>query len=199
MVIRFGSGDDTDPSDESLVASALEGDARAFDRLISRHDAKVLRVLRLLGISVHDREDVAQEVFIRVFRHLKGFRKGNPFSGWIYRITVNAAHDHRHRLSRKRRREADWEEGLEQTPDASPGPAEQADRRRRMARMEQALAALSPRERAVFVLCELEGLDSPEAGRTLGISAVTVRRHLGRARARLQDILGRPEEKSRGD
>ncbi len=191
--------DDTDPSDESLVASALDGDAAALDRLISRHDAKVLRVLRLLGVPVGDREDVAQEVFIRVFRHLKGFRKGNPFSGWIYRIAVNAAHDHRHRLSRRRRRESEWEQGLDQTPDTGPGPAEEADRRRRIERMEQALEGLSPRERAVFVLCELEGLDSPEAGRALRISAVTVRRHLARARARLQEMLEPGEKKSSGD
>ena len=63
-------GTDDDRRDEALVVAAREGDERSFELLLTRHEGRVLRVLRLLGIDENDREDVAQEVFVRVFRHL---------------------------------------------------------------------------------------------------------------------------------
>jgi RNA polymerase sigma-70 factor (ECF subfamily) len=173
------------PSDDDLVRAAAGGEERAFEVLLSRHEATVLRVLRLLGVNAADREDVAQEVFLRVFRYLGAFRPGRPFSGWIYRITVNASHDYHNRLGRRRRDEAEWREDLAETAAQSGSPGErELDLRRRL------LAGLEERERAVFVLCELEGLETREVARALGITRITVRRHLGRARRSLQVELG---------
>jgi len=149
----------------------------------------VLRVLRLLGIPATDREDVAQEVFIRVFRHLSGYHRGRSFSGWIYRITVNAAHDHRTKLSRRGRREVTWEESHQDAPDRRPDPGELLAERENLGKLEAAILSLTERERAAFVLCELEGLSSGDVARALGITSITVRRHLGRARVRLQKLL----------
>jgi RNA polymerase sigma-70 factor (ECF subfamily) len=178
--------------DERLVEAARSGEPRAFERLLERHESRVLRVLRLLGIPRDDREDVAQEVFIRVFRHLHGFRAGQPFSGWLYRITVNASHDHRRLL--RRRREAPQREGaVAERADEGPGPAERLDRGDRRRRLERAMESLSERERAVFVLCELEELPTRQVARALAISSITVRRHLGRARRRLQETLRGPD------
>jgi RNA polymerase sigma-70 factor (ECF subfamily) len=136
-----------------------------------------------------DREDVAQEVFVRVFRFLGGFKPGNPFAGWVYRIAVNAVHDHRGRLGRRRRDEAEWTPGLEEMADDDSRPERrdfEMDLRRRL---ELAMDVLSERERAVFVLRELEGLTTREVARSLGITGVTVRRHLGRARRSLQKAM----------
>lgn len=182
-------------SDEELVAAAREGDVRALEGLLLRHEPRVLRVLRLLGVPAADREDVAQEVLLRVFRHLGTFRAGRSFGGWLYRIVVNAAHDYRTRAARRRRTESDWSEGLEEQPDAGPGPGEIAAGKEGLRRLESVLGELSERERAVFVLCELEGLDSAQAAKALGITSITIRRHLGRARTRLQAAL---EKKSSG-
>jgi RNA polymerase sigma-70 factor (ECF subfamily) len=178
-----------DRRDESLVAAAREGDEAAFERLLSRHEGRVLRVLRLLGVPDSDREDVAQEIFVRVFRNLGRFRPGHSFSGWTYRITVNAAHDHRRGAARRRLREAGWHPGLDDAPDRAPGPAERVAGLDRARLLEAALAHLSERERAVFVLCELEGLATGAVARALGISGITVRRHLGRARRHLREVL----------
>jgi RNA polymerase sigma-70 factor (ECF subfamily) len=132
---------------------------------------------------------VAQEVFLRVFRFLGGFKPGNPFAGWVYRIAVNAVHDYRSRLGRRRRDEAEWMPGLEDLAADSSRPErrdQEIDLRRQL---EAALNVLSERERAVFVLRELEGLSTREVARSLGITGVTVRRHLGRARRSLQRAL----------
>jgi len=177
---------DPDVGDDALVAAALDGDARAFDTLLTRHESSVLRILRLLGVPVRDREDVAQEVFIKVFRHLRGFQRGRSFGGWLYRVSVNAANDYRARSARAGQEETSWHEGLEQR--AGPGDDPEAGDIRR--RLESALLQLTERERAVFVLREIEGLDTQEIAKALGITGITVRRHLGLARDRLRGLLG---------
>jgi RNA polymerase sigma-70 factor (ECF subfamily) len=178
--------EDPEAGDEALVSAAREGDRRAFETLIDRHEGRVLRTLRLLGVSLQDREDVAQEVFLRVFRHLDGFRRGRSFRGWLYRLTVNAAHDHRARLRRRAEGEAPWRSDLEGVAGAGGVPGEGAELRRAL---EKALGRLSERERAVFVLKELEGMETAEVARALGVTRVTVRRHLSLARRRLRAIL----------
>ena len=186
---------DSDPrSDENLVARARRGEIRALEDLLERYQGTVLRTLRLLGIPPQDREDVAQEVLVRVFRHLEGFRVGPSFGGWVYRITVNASHDYR-RTARRRGIEAPWGEALvgeETVAASSPGAGGRLELREAL---ETALGLLSDRERAVFVLREMEGLESREVARTLGITTITVRRHLGRARRRLRGALSEYSEK----
>ena len=183
-------------TDAALVGAVRAGDERAFEALLLRHEGRVLRLLRLLEVSPADREDVAQEVFVRVFRHIGGFRSGRPFEAWVYRITVNAAHDHRRHSRRRDRREVAWDEACDAAPDPRHGAEAIFDRKQARRRMESALAGLSERERAVFVLCHFEGLDTPQVARALGISSITVRRHQSRARDRLRAILSAyPQEK----
>jgi RNA polymerase sigma-70 factor (ECF subfamily) len=182
---------DPEVGDDALVTAALAGDARAFDTLLTRHESSVLRILRLLGVPPRDREDVAQEVFIKVFRHLKGYQRGRSFGGWLYRVSVNAANDYRARAFRTGREETAWNDGLEQRAVAA-DDADSGDVRRRL---ESALVQLSERERAVFVLREIEGLETHEIARALGITGITVRRHLGLARDRLRSLLEDSQKK----
>jgi RNA polymerase sigma-70 factor, ECF subfamily len=185
-------------SDDHLVAAALDGNVRAFEALLDRHQAKVLRVLRLMGVPQRDREDVAQEVFIRVFRHLDGFKAGKPFGGWLYRVTVNASYDYHLRSGRQAQDEAPWDAGAgARAAQAGPDPEREAAGLGMRRRLEAALSELSERERAVFILKELEGLDTLEVARALGITRITVRRHLGRARERLRSLLA-PAASGRG-
>jgi len=188
---------DPETSDEALARAAQQGDARALDVLLDRHQSKVLRVLGFLGVPAQDREDVAQEVFVRVFRHLKGFRARQSFGAWIYRVTVNAAHDYRTRCGRRAAGETSWQDGLDDSaPDERPGPAESARERELREALARALETLTERERSVFVLRELEGLETAQVARSLRISAITVRRHLFLARRRLRRALGALEEKN---
>jgi len=185
--------------DAELVAAAQDGDVRALDALLGRHESRVLRLLRLLGVPAADREDVAQEVFVRVFRHIGGFRRDRGFDGWLYRVAVNATHDYRRRSARLRSRETAWDDASDPHPVEADDPARRLERSDRQARLEGALRRLSERERAVFVLCEMEGQETRVVARALGVASVTVRRHLGRARRRLRLALAEtvppPEEK----
>lgn len=188
---------DQDATDDSLVAAARDGDVRAFESLLLRHEARVLRVLRFLRVPPGDIEDVAQEVFIRVFRHLNGYRPGRSFEGWIYRMTVNAAHDQRRRAGRMAAEEGAWSDDAATAPDPNPDPAELAGQEELRRRLERALDTLTERERAVFVVHEIEGLETRDVARALGISSITVRRHLSRARARLRRAFEADENKDR--
>ena len=184
MATRAPSDDDgTEPS---LIEAAREGDARAFEALLKRHEARVFRVLRLLGVPASDRDDVAQNVFLRIFRGLDGFKAGRPFSSWVYKIASNAALDWRGQSDQRRREEAPWDDTLDETVKAPPAEGAALELANRL---EAALETLSDRERAVFVLIEMEGIDRADAARALGISGITVRRHLGLAKERLRRVL----------
>jgi RNA polymerase sigma-70 factor (ECF subfamily) len=180
-----------DAQEPSLIEAARGGDARAFEDLLRRHEARVFRVLRLLGVPASDRDDVAQNVFLRIFRGLDGFRPGRPFSSWVYKIAANAALDWRGQSDRQRREEAPWDEALD---DAAPPASGAVDLARRL---EAALETLSERERVVFVLVEIEGVDRADAARALGITGITVRRHLGLAKERLRQALSGKKNESR--
>jgi RNA polymerase sigma-70 factor (ECF subfamily) len=183
---------DDDPQEPSLIEAARRGDARAFEDLLQRHEARVFRVLRLLGVPASDRDDVAQDVFLRIFRGLDGFRAGRPFSSWVYKIAANAALDWRGRSDRLRREEAPWDDAHDDAA-KPPGTGTQDLARR----LEAALDTLSERERAVFVLVEIEGVDRVDAARALGITGITVRRHLGLAKDRLRQALTSKKNESR--
>lgn len=183
-----------EPSDDDLIFAAVRGEVRAFESLLARHESKVLRVLRLLGVPAQDREDIAQEVFLRVFRHLNGFRTGESFGAWIYKVSVNAAHDYRGKAVKQRREEVPWSASLEESPAPEVFPDQDLDRRRIMDRLEGALQDLSARERAVFVLKEIEELETGEVAAVLGITRITVRRHLALARNRLRRALAGERE-----
>ncbi len=176
---------DADAEEPALIEAARRGDARAFETLLQRHEARVFRVLRLLGVDARDRDDVAQNVFLRMFRGLNGFNPGRPFSAWVYKIAANAAIDWRGRSDRLRREEAPWDEAIEVA--AQPPAAENVDLARRL---EAALDTLSERERAVFILVEMEGAEREDVARALGITGITVRRHLALAKDRLRRALG---------
>lgn len=175
--------------DQELVRRAQAGEVRAFEALLDRHQGRVLRMLAALGVPAIDRDDIAQEIFIRVFRHLPRFRQGKAFVAWLYRITVNSVHTYRGSRAVSRVREQPLTAASAHMPDNRPGPDRMAEGQDLARRLEQALERLTERERSVFVLCELEGLDTGEIASALGITRITVRRHLGRARSRIQENL----------
>ena len=179
----------SETSDADLVALAIEGDERAFEAILTRHQARVMRMLRLLGTPRSDRDDLAQDVFVRVFRHLSGFNRNRAFEPWLYRITVNVAHDHRKRQRRSKEDPVADPRELDDVAAGEPTPDDRAMATDQARRLERALDGLSSRERAVFVLVELEQLTTKEAAKSLGINQITVRRHLGRARERLARLV----------
>ena len=170
-------------ADESalLVRLAKAGDNSAFERLVVEHERKVfLTALRMLGQPA-DAQDAAQEVFLRLHRHLKRLDEARAVGPWLYQVTVNVCRD----LLRRRRPLVDLEEVRETlpSPEADAGRAEQ----RRL--VVKALAALPERERAALVLRDLEGLGTEEVARILGSSEATIRSQVAKARIKIQRMM----------
>jgi RNA polymerase sigma-70 factor (ECF subfamily) len=136
---------------------------------------------RIVGAS--DAEEVAQEVFVRVFRGLASFRGDSALSTWIYRLTVNAALSH---LSRRGRRQEVGDDGLVDLP--AP-PATERDSAL-AARIETALTKLPAGYRAILVLHDVEGLSHEECAAILECRIGTCKSQLHKARARMRELLG---------
>src|SRR5512133_2596037 len=84
-------------SDWTLVSQAAAGDPSAFQRLVEQHRSMVYRMAYQFAGNHHDAEDIAQDVFIKVYRSLDRFRHDAQLSSWLYRIVMNACIDHRRR------------------------------------------------------------------------------------------------------
>ncbi len=171
--------------DRELVASCRTGDPLAFARLVELHEGMVFNLsARLLG-DPEEARDIAQEVFLQVYRVLDRFEGRSSLKTWIYRIAVNQCHNRRRFWHRRRRdREQAFDEGLSTggVVAAGPNPYEEAQRRERALRVQEALLQLSFEHRTVLVLREVEGLTCEEVGVALGVPEGTVKSRLSRAR-----------------
>ena len=165
------------------LEAAKAGDLAAFERLMRQHERLVLRTaLRILG-NPDDAQDVAQEVFLRLYRNLKKVEAAGNLEGWLYRVAVNLCRDQRRRKGRT--------EELEDTV-AAPGDPQQeltAAERRRVLKM--SLRMLPDKERAALVLRDLEGLSTTQVAEILGSSEATVRSQISKARVKVKDFVER--------
>ena len=167
-----------------MLVRARGGDRTAFEDLMRRHERLVFGTARRLLGAVEDAEDVAQEVFLRLYGHLERLDPKRPLSSWLYRVTVNACSS----LGRHRRARPTVElENADETLIAGgldPAAAAELEEEHRM--VAEGLTTLAPKERAAMVLHDLQGLSTREVATTLEISEVTVRTHLCRARQKMR-------------
>lgn len=180
--------------DAGLPETAGEADARpSFDEVADRYGSTIYTfALRLTG-DRDEAADLAQDVFVRVYRNLDRYQPGT-FDGWLYRITKNLFLD---RLRRRRRfRMEPLPEADAQLPAAAdPGPADVVERRTLEARLERALALLPEDFRLAVLLCDVEQLSYDEIVAVTGWPLGTVRSRIHRGRRQLRDALeqGEPE------
>src|SRR4026209_3051716 len=115
-------------SDTDLIARAAGGDPTAFQALVERHRSMVYRVAYHFAGNHHDAEDIAQEVFIKVYRSLGKFRQDAQLTSWLYRIVMNACIDHRRRHSPAASTPfgEEAEQKLLNTAEDGPGPEDRA-------------------------------------------------------------------------
>lgn len=165
-----------------LVEGCRQGSLPSFERLYEEHGARMKSIARNLLGSVPEAEDAVQDAFLKVYRSLGRFRGGSAFSTWVYRILVNVCYD---RLRGRRRRQI-----VERPMPAriALAPAGETDHPLRLA-IEAALSRLEERERAAFLLCEVEGFSHKEAGEILEVTEGSSRALLFKARRRLQREL----------
>ncbi len=165
------------------VTTAASGDRRAFERLYRAHVDRVYAIcLRMLA----DRplaEEVTQDVFVRVWQKLPGFRGESAFSTWLHRVAVNVVLSRRKRASVHGARIAD-DDTLDEAPARAIFVGERLD-------LDAAIAGLPAGARRVFVLHDVEGFTHEEIGEQLGITSGGSKAQLHRARMLLRAALNR--------
>ncbi len=176
-----------DEDDNALMALVAQADQRAFQRLMSRHLAKTVRLAaRMLG-SDGLADDVAQEAFMRVWKHAPNWqdaeKKGARFTTWLYRIVLNLVIDEK----RKNRFSSidDIAEPVDEKMNAEGG----MQRDEKAVRVRKAIAELPERQRAAFVLCFQEEYSNREAADMLNVSVKALESLLVRSRRTLRETL----------
>ena len=163
-----------------------EGDADALQILMEKYQQRVFALVFGIVRDRHEVEDVAQEVFLKVFLRISAFDGRSKFYTWLYRVAANTAKDH---VKKRRRRPALPLEEDAGIPDESGGPTQAAVVSERRVMVREAIAALPTRYREVLALRELEGMTYNEIAQVLRLSIGTVESRLHRARARLKRRL----------
>lgn len=172
-----------EPSVE-LLAAAADGDFRAFEEVYRATADYVYTIARSVTGNGSDAEEVAQDVFLKVHRKLRGFRHKSTFKTWLYRITVNTAINASKQASRHRRRTVEYDDALE-NEESRNTTREEIELKDGVRHFDRLLDELSPDQRACIVLREVEGLCYEEIARVLGVKLNTVRTRLKRARTKL--------------
>ncbi|MBL0216988.1 MAG: sigma-70 family RNA polymerase sigma factor [Myxococcales bacterium] len=188
--------------ERTLLRRLRDRDERAFRELIENHRDRVFNITyRMLGNRA-EAEDVAQEVFITVFKTIESFREESKFSTWLYRVTVNHCKNRIKYLARRHDRDRDE---LDETNQATNGAvngapvrAAQPDKALASAQMEkllqEAIAALDDDQRAVVILRDVEDLSIEEICEITGLPDGTVKSRLHRARLVLRKKMQRHVE-----
>ena len=170
------------PDDAQLVAACRRGESRALEAHDHQYKRRVFGlVYRNVGAS--DAEEVAQDVFVRVFRGLPQFRGDSALGTWIYRLAVNAALS---QVARRSRRNEVSDDALSSI--ASPGDVRRDPRLAE--RVETAMADLPAGYRAILVLHDVEGLSHEECAAILDCRVGTCKSQLHKARAKMRELLG---------
>jgi len=168
--------------DHQLVQRAIAGDERAMRLLWSRHSPHIDAVIRRLVGDLDLAADIAQDVWIQIFRALPGYRGDSQFGTWVHRIAVNRTLN----ALRKVRRLAKVEVDIE---DDSASVDQDSERSLLASTIEEATKKLSPGAREVFLLHDVQGYTHEEIARELGITSGGSKSQLFKARAKLRRLL----------
>ncbi|HIE50637.1 MAG TPA: sigma-70 family RNA polymerase sigma factor [Armatimonadetes bacterium] len=183
-----------EPTDETLVQRCLNGDTEAFDALVRRYQRPIYNLAYRLTSDPEEANDLAQEIFLRVYERLHTFQPEAAFRPWLYRVATNWCLN---ALKRRRPPTVSLEtgggiEGEErplELPDLVEDPARLAERRELQERVQQAILTLPPKYRIVMLLRYAQGLSYEEIATALEMPLGTVKIHLHRAKAHLKERL----------
>ena len=174
-------------TEKELIDMVLSGRTEAFEPLVAPYRGRLLGLATRLTRDREEALEVAQEALLRAFRSLGRFDLSRSFRNWLFQITANEARDR----YRKRTREEAAFKDVAGAGAAATDPEAGHDREELRTDIMRSLAALSPKEREVFVLRDLEELDIAETSRVLGCSSISVRVNLSSARRKLREAIRR--------
>ncbi len=184
--------------DVALMLRVKNDDAAAFEQLVERYQGRVIRLMNSWVGNKDHAEDLAQEVFMRVYRSRKSYEPTAKLSTWLFRIANNLANNAVR--DRSRRKEYQLKKGentstaavlIENIALAPSGamPTRKLDHVERAVMVKQAVQALAERQRIALTLSKFEGLSYQEIADTMGMSVKAVKSLLSRARVNLKLLL----------
>lgn len=190
------TADGVGSDDLRLAENLREGSNRAYEELLNRFQQPVFALAFRLLEDSSEASDVVQEVFLKVFRSIGSFRGQSTLKTWIYRITVNEAHNARRWFFRHRRREVELDGSQEETrswkdiiPDNSRSPFDVTFDREQRVMIEAALERINPIFREAVVLRDIADLSYEEVAAVLGVSLGTVKSRILRGREAMREQL----------
>ena len=183
-------------NDQELVSRAQRGDATAFEELVHRYDRQVLAIATSYTNDPDESQDIYQEVFLRVYRSISGFKYKSEFSTWLFRIVTNVCLSHQMRARKYKfmplESDLDGEVHLsdEYSRTSRPVSPEQHARNVEIAmHVEDALERLAPQQRLVFTLKHYQGYKLREIAEMMGCAEGTVKKYLFTATDKLRKRL----------
>ena len=184
--------------DVRLMLEVRDGSAVAFEELVLRYQNRLIAVLEHLVHKREQAEDLAQEVFLRVFRARKTYQPGAKFSTWLFTIANNVASNALRSLARRREVNVASQAmsdsactPLEQMATAASGlmPSRQLDSVERAEMVRAAIQSLNERQRMALLLSKFEGMSYTEIADTMDLSTQAIKSLLSRARCNLRLLL----------
>lgn len=187
-----------DGGEEALILAASRGDSNAFGQLVLNYQTLVYNTIRTKIKNDEDALDLSQEVFIKLWKSLPGWRHECKFSTWVYRVCVNASYDFLRRapdIPPEPLNVREDEEGGERVAEVadesiSASPERLLEQNETTAAVRRAIALLPDEQREVVLLRDIEGYSYEEVADILELELGTVKSRLNRARANLRELLG---------
>ncbi|NTV91513.1 MAG: sigma-70 family RNA polymerase sigma factor [Clostridiales bacterium] len=184
-----------DENEKSLIDRSKAGDIEAFEQLVEKYQKKVFNIALRTIDNYADASDMAQEVFIRVYRAIGSFKEQSSFSTWLYKITTNVCLDELRKRKNKRAVSLDEEirfedgEAKRQYESSDPRPEDTAEKNELKRIVKEAIGKLSEEHRMAIVLRDLQGFSYEEMAVMLNLPEGTVKSRINRARQALKNIL----------
>ncbi|MEM9076725.1 MAG: sigma-70 family RNA polymerase sigma factor [Bacteroidota bacterium] len=179
----------TDTTDQYLIKRTLDGDTRAFGRLVEKHQNYVFTLVVRMIKTREASEEVAQDVFIKAYKSLKDFKGDSKFTTWLYRIAYRAALDHIRKNKKRQKTDELLEEITESELTLSENPFERIQEKEQKEYIKKCIRKLSENDAAIVTLFYFEEMSIKEIGKITGLSDDNVKVKLHRSRKKLYQLL----------
>jgi len=185
--LMIGTKPPVELDDRQLVQTIREGDAHAFEQLVRRKTSKVYALCYRIISNAEDAKDISQLVFIKLWENLEKYDPAYAFDTWLYRMVTNVAIDF---MRNKQSRENAVNSNLRLVKTSADAEQAVVIQRKEIEKVfDEVSTSLSPKQKTIFVMNQMEDLPSAEIAKILGCRESTVRNHLFNARKLMQQQL----------
>ncbi len=169
--------------EDKLVENVLQGNHSSYELLLRPYRQGFLNMAYRITGNKEEAEEICQDALLKIFKYLSSFKRGRSFRTWAYRIVMNTSYDF---LREKKKFEQVIEAQKKTVVYENSGAEERVENKEIREKIRRMLYILTPKEKAVFLLRDSEGLSVKEASMVLGCSQISVRTHLSRARQKIK-------------